>query len=106
MSQARLLQLLQQKRGYFEALLDLSEEEASLPTQEWVSVLEQKKILLSCIEELDDQLSPFRQKLHTLTEEMHEELEQMKQLVKKILFLDTQNQNARKHLFMKTDEKP
>ena len=104
MSDQQFLQLLQRKRGFFEALLDLSEEESQLPTQEWISVLEQKKILLSCIEEIDQELHDFRAAFQELSQEMHEELDHMRQLVKQILFLDTQNQQARKHLYQRTDE--
>jgi predicted component of type VI protein secretion system len=104
MSEKRLLGLLQRKRGYFEAMIDLSEDEASLDTSDWVSVLEQKKVLLSCIEEIDTELEPFRSTFHDLSQEMQEELDLMRSLVKKLLFLDTQNQKERKHLFQKGNE--
>jgi predicted component of type VI protein secretion system len=101
MSEKRLLGLLQRKRGYFEALLDLAEEEASLDFSDWMSILEQKKILLSCIEDIDTELEPFRASFQILSHEMQEELDSMRSLVKQLLFLDTQNQKERKHLLQK-----
>lgn len=98
MSEEKLLHLLQKKRGFFEAILDLSEDEEYLPVPDWISVLEQKKVLLSCIDEIDYELSPFKAKLHNLSQEVTEELEKTRTVVEKILHLDSQVQRARKKL--------
>lgn len=98
MSEEKLLQLLQKKRGFFEAILDLSEEEQHLPVPDWISVLEQKKVLLSCIDEIDSELSPFKSKLQTLSQEIAEELEHTRNVVEKILHLDSKNQAIRKKM--------
>ncbi len=96
MKELELLHLLQKKRGFFESILELSELEAELTLSEWISVLEQKKVLLSCIEEIDQELSPFRQQLANLSHEVTEELETLKIVIKQILHLDSQNQECRK----------
>lgn len=96
MKELELLQLLQKKRGFFEAILELSEMEAELTLTEWISVLEQKKVLLSCIEEIDQELGPFKQQLAKLSHEVTEELETLKLVIRQILHLDSQNQEIRK----------
>jgi hypothetical protein len=96
MKEDRLLHLLQKKKGFFEAILELTEYEATLPTEEWISNLEQKKVLLSCVEEIDAELMPFKQSLHMLSQEISEELESIRQVIKRILHIDIINQEKRK----------
>jgi len=96
MKEEKLLSLLQKKRGFFEAILDLTENEESLPMPEWISILEQKKILLSCIEEIDAELAPFKQSLHVISCEISEEIDAIRHVIEKILHLDSYNKNKRK----------
>lgn len=96
MSEEKLLHLLQKKKGFFEAILDLTEEEVNLPLDAWISTLEQKKILLSCIEEIDSELAPFQKALHDLTQDINEELENIRSVVKRILHIDALNQKHRR----------
>lgn len=96
MREEKLLHLLKKKKGFFEAMLDLSEEESNLSIDEWVASLEQKKILLSCIEEIDAELMPFKQSLHNISQEISEELEHIRTVIKRILHLDGINQEKRK----------
>lgn len=91
-----LLHLLKKKRGFFETILDLSEDELDLPVSDWIGRLEQKKILLSCVDEIDEQLKPFKQKVQHLSHEVHEELDTIRQVIHDILHLDTLNQEKRK----------
>lgn len=96
MKEEKLLHLLRKKKGFFEAMLDLSEEESEMPIDAWVASLEQKKILLSCIEEIDAELMPFKESLHDLSQEISEELEHIRMVIKRILHLDGINQEIRK----------
>lgn len=96
MKEEKLLLLLQKKKGFFEALLELTENEAHLTLPEWISVLEQKKILLSCIDEIDLELDSFKERFHILTQEVHEEIEQIRKVIERILHLDQKNQTKRK----------
>lgn len=98
MSDDKLLHLLRKKRGFFEAILDLSEEEEALPVHDWISVLEQKKVLLSCIDEIDSELAPFKATLHNLSQEVTEELTKTRSIVKRILDMDSRNQNMRRRM--------
>ncbi|MCH9611426.1 MAG: hypothetical protein K0U13_02360 [Chlamydiae bacterium] len=98
MAQEKLLHLLQKKRGFFEAILDLSEEESSLNVPDWISVLEQKKVLLSCIDEIDGEIAPFKAKLHNLSQEVSDELKKTRTIVKRILDLDDRNQEVRRKM--------
>ena len=103
MSEEKLLQLLQKKRGFFEAILDLSEDEEHLPVPDWISVLEQKKVLLSCIDEIDCEISPFKAKLNNLSQEVTDELAKTRSVVEKILDIDTRNQELRRQMLRNTD---
>ncbi len=96
MREEKLLHLLQRKKGFFEAILDLTETEEPLSFQEWVSILEQKKVLLSCIEEIDMQLLPYKQAMHTLSQDISDEIEGIKRVIERILHLDSFNQEKRK----------
>ncbi len=96
MKEEKLLTLLQKKKGFFEALLELTENEIHLPMPEWISVLEQKKILLSCIDEIDHELDTFKERFHILTQDVHEEIEQIRKVIERILHLDQRNQEKRK----------
>jgi hypothetical protein len=96
MKEEKLLHLLRKKKGFFETILELSQEEAVLPLSEWISALEQKKILLSCIEEIDAELMPWKQSMHNLSQEISEELESIRTVIKEILHLDVINLEKRK----------
>jgi hypothetical protein len=96
MREEKLLHLLKKKRGFFEAILELTEEESELALPDWISALEQKKILLSCIEEIDAELMPFKQSLHNLSQEISDELENIRSVIKRILHIDVINQEKRK----------
>jgi uncharacterized coiled-coil protein SlyX len=96
MKEEKLLLLLQRKKGFFETMLELSEEESKLPLEQWLASLEQKTILLSCIEEIDDEIAPFKDSLHTISQEIAEELEHIRTVIKRILHLDGINQEKRK----------
>ncbi|MCH9609651.1 MAG: hypothetical protein S4CHLAM45_00380 [Chlamydiales bacterium] len=102
MSEKKLLQLLKKKRGFFEAILDLTEEEGSLPIPEWISNLEQKKVLLSCVDEVDEMLQPFKASFANLSQEIDEELDTIKDVVGKILKLDSHNYEKRRQQFDET----
>lgn len=96
MSEKKLVGLLQQKRGYFETILDLTKEEAALQVPEWITNLEQKRILLNCIEEVDQEIHSFQAAFVHLSQEATEELDKIRGIVKTILQLDTQNTEQRK----------
>lgn len=103
MKEEKLLHLLRKKKGFFETILDLTETEAHLPVQDWISVLEQKKILLSCIDEVDDEIRPFQRTMHDLSQEISDELESIRRVIQRILHIDSQNQVKRKQE-LKCDE--
>lgn len=96
MSEHKILSLLQRKRGFFEAILDITEMEDSLPLSEWVSMLEQKRVLLKCIDEIDRELLPYKDSLNAISQEISEELSDLQKIVKKILEIDSVNVFKRK----------
>lgn len=96
MKEEKLLHLLRKKKSFFEAILELTETEANLSIPEWISVLEQKKVLLSCIDDLDIEIRSFQRKLTDLSQEVTEELEAIRTVIQRILHRDTLNQEKRK----------
>lgn len=96
MSEDQLLYLLKKKRGFFEAILELTEEEKHFSLDEWIKGLKQKKTLLACIEKIDKELSFFRASLDHLSQELTEEVERIKEVIQEILYLDKINQEQRK----------
>lgn len=96
MDEDKLLLLLQKKRGFFEAILDLSEDNLHLPVKDLISVLEQKRILLSCIEEIDEELKPYKSSLHTLPQEVTEEIESIREIIEDILDLNEKSMKQKK----------
>lgn len=96
MSEQKLLTLLQQKRGYFETILDLTKEESHLKVPDWITNLEQKRVLLNCIDEIDQEIHVFQAAFANLSQEATEELDKIRGIVKNILKLDTHNTEKRK----------
>ncbi len=103
MLEEKLLLLLKKKKGFFETILDLTETEVDLPVSEWISILEQKKILLSCVDEVDAELKAFQSAAYNLSQDISEELDAIRNVIQNILHLDTLNQKKRKQEF-KLDE--
>jgi hypothetical protein len=97
MKEEKLLQLLQKKKGYFEAILELSQTEEIEAITEWIASLEQKKVLLSCIEQIDEQLKPFQESLNNISQEITEELDNIRLIIQQILHTDQMNQEKRKN---------
>lgn len=104
MNEEKLLHLLRKKKGFFEAILEITEEESNLSVQEWISALENKKILLSCIEEIDTELMPFKQSMHVISQDTSEELDKIRLVIKRILHIDVINQEKRKKELRPSDE--
>lgn len=98
MKDEKLLVLLQKKKGFFETILELCHEEVHLPVHKWTSVLEQKKILLACIEEIDEEIALFKDSFHELSQEITDELDEIRKMIEKILHLDTHTTEKRKHI--------
>lgn len=105
MNEEKLLHLLRKKKNFFEVILELTENESTLSISEWISVLEQKKILLSCIDDLDREIRSFQRKLTDLSQEITDELEAIRTVIRRILQRDTLNQEKRK-IAIKNDESP
>ncbi|WP_348663702.1 hypothetical protein [Chlamydia vaughanii] len=97
MKEHALLLLLKKKKGFFLAILDLTETEPSLTTVELEKVLQQKKILLSCIEKVDNQIKEFRYCFTSvLPQDIQEELTDIREIITQILDTDKLNYLQRK----------
>lgn len=105
MKEEKLLQLLKKKRGFFEAILELSTSEPSLSLEEWVQSLKQKKVLLSCVEKVDEELKNFKDAFENISQELGEEIDKIKDVIQEILYLDTINSSSRKKS-LKANETP
>ena len=92
----KLLTLLKKKLGFFEAILDLTHDEKMCDIPDWISMLEQKKVLLSCIEEIDEEIYPFKATFNNLSQDVSEQLDTIRDTVQEILKLDAENYDKRK----------
>ena|SRR6185503_856484 len=99
MNESQLLALLQKKKSFFESILELTELEAALPVKELINSLEQKTILLSCIEEVDEELQHYKAALGNLSQEMQDEMDKIKEIVDCIMRLNAENVKQRKLQF-------
>jgi hypothetical protein len=99
MSERKLVSLLQQKRTLFETILDLTESESDLAVKAWIINLKQKELILSCIDDVDDEIQKYKSHFSYLSEEVTGELERIKHLVAHILHLDSENLKKRKQGF-------
>ncbi|AAP98536.1 hypothetical protein CpB0607 [Chlamydia pneumoniae TW-183] len=92
--------LLKKKKGLFLAILDLTQTESSLTTPELEKVLKQKKIFLSCIDRVDLQIKEFRHAFSSeLPQDIQEELEEIRDVIIRILDTDKRNYAQKKKEF-------
>ncbi|ANH78383.1 hypothetical protein [Candidatus Chlamydia sanziniae] len=92
MNEEALLFLLQKKKGLFLAILDLTKTEYALTPVELEKVLQQKKILLACIEKIDHQIKDFRHAfVSVLPQDIQEELTHIRKVITQILKTDKLN---------------
>ena len=108
-----LYRLLKKECGYYRAILDITEEEndkfnARRPLPEITPLMKKKKILLSCIREIDSALSPLKtywrqQNTHDgpFAAKVQRELTLLEKLLHEILELDDANNRMLKDLLSK-----
>lgn len=99
-----LYRLLKKQAGYYEAILDLAEEEFiklnhCRSTPELLPLMKRKQVLLSCIEEIDRALVPIKKHWQAHKQEqcpgnarVQEELCRLEKLLARIIEIDTKNQ--------------
>lgn len=99
MKEETLLSLLKKKKGFFEAILDLTEQETQSSVEHWQELLQKKQILLGCIEDIDSQLKNFEQSMHTLSYDVIEQLKDLHCIISQIMELGSLNlKEKKKHL--------
>lgn len=90
MQEPSILSLLQKKKKFFLAILNLTQTEDRLPLKHLQSILKQKKTLLSCIQNVDQQLKRLAPSL-PLTDDSREELANIRSIIETILEIDKKN---------------
>ncbi|WP_213318700.1 hypothetical protein [Chlamydiifrater volucris] len=91
------LYLLKKKKGFFLAVLKLTEAESSLSLSDLEQSLRQKRILLSCIKRVDEELESFQNYLkETSSPKIHQELIEIRLLIEKVLSLDETHYTQRR----------
>ncbi|WP_213358056.1 hypothetical protein [Chlamydiifrater phoenicopteri] len=91
------LHLLKKKKGFFSAILKLTEVESSLSLSDLEQSLRQKRILLSCIKRVDEKLEPFQSYLKEAPSiEIYKELTEIRLLIEKVLSLDETHYTQRR----------
>lgn len=100
MNENKLIALLKKKKSFFETILELTELEATLPLKELINSLEQKTVLLACIEDIDEELKLYKSAMHNLSQEMQHEMDQTQEIINCIVTLNTENIKQRKMQFI------
>ena len=104
--EAILLRLLQKEHCYYQAVLELTEQENQLlksktPSPKAVFALEKKRqILLACVEEIEDALRPVKKYWDAKTDRsdsesqsVEQELKSIHKVLQKLIDLDKENQS-------------
>jgi flagellar biosynthesis/type III secretory pathway chaperone len=96
-----LFDLLQKEVQYYQAILDITENESrkftkKRPLEEILPLIKKRKILLKCIEEIHSQLIPLKKEWETLAtppmkKEITKELKKIDKLMSSIFSLDDKN---------------
>ena len=99
-----LYHLLKKQKGYYAAILDLTEQEEralfkKTPLQEVFPLVKKKGILMTCVEEINLALTPIKKRwmekkdpANPFTAKVEETLENLNKELKKILEMDQMNQ--------------
>lgn len=98
----KLFHLLEKKRGFFETILELCQEESEAGAV-YREHLEQKHIILSHIEEIDHELKNFQSSFTTLPEKVLHEMEKIKNLMEAILEFERFNIVKRKKILKESE---
>jgi hypothetical protein len=115
-----LYHLLKKEHGYYKAIMEISQQEyANLesrqPFTQIAPLLKKKKILLTCISEIDAALAPLKKywqskkdRSDPYSEKIKIELDALNKLLKEILQMDLVSQKNLEHhlLTLKEKEKP
>lgn len=80
MTDEDIADILQKELGYYKVILELSLEEQS--SQNTDSINRKKKIIMSCIHDLEDQIKPFKKNLQH--EKTRKNLAQIKKTIENI----------------------
>ncbi|SCA63675.1 Uncharacterized protein SCG7086_AZ_00100 [Chlamydiales bacterium SCGC AG-110-P3] len=103
----KLLALLLKEQGYYQAIYDITEDEhgrlvRGRPLNEVMGLLKKKKILVTCIDEIDNMLAPLRniwiehKDDSAVCIEIQQTVSQLDETLKKTLVLDQRNQQLMK----------
>ncbi len=106
-----LYQLLRKERGYYKAIQEIGKEEyekltSHAPLSDLKPLLKKKKIILSCISEIEASMRPLKNywqakidKSDSISQKIKEELDILNKLLREILQLDLLSQKMmEKHL--------
>jgi hypothetical protein len=99
----QLRALLQKEKGYYDSIWDITQQEAEKlqrgrPLTETINLLKKKKILVTCIEEIESMIKPLRElwmQHHSdcaLAIEIRALIKQLDEQLKQTLDLDKKNQ--------------
>ncbi len=85
MKEEELLELLQKKRGFFEAILELTHVERTLSAERLAGHLREKQLLLSCIDAIDSELDRFAMSFYSVSQDVTDELDEIKRIALQVL---------------------
>jgi hypothetical protein len=101
-----LLELLRKEQGYYLSILEIAKEESKKvsmnePFKEIKPLLNKKKILLTCIGEIEKKLTPLKKywqgktdRSDVLSKQIKDQLDALNEILKEILRLDSISQKT------------
>lgn len=114
--QQSLFALLDKKKGYYLAILEISDEEhrklqAKCALNHIIKLMKKKKILLSCIDECDEKIAPLKEvwakdkhSCEQLALSIKKKLNELDELIRKIIALDDSNRKLFEELICNISE--
>lgn len=105
------IELMQKQHAYYQAIWEITQEESErlkkgLSIQ---NLLNKKRIFICCIDEIEEQMAPFRKKMDLCSNEEKNEIETLcktvKKLLEKMLAKDQENQKILQEQLLSLKEK-
>lgn len=112
-----LYRLLKKEQGYYDAIFELTQVETDLLKKKkdpktLTSVIKKKKVLFSCIDEIETAISPLKKLWKSKSKEadphfllVKRELHSLDELLKKILQMDQSNQKLMRSYLLDLKQK-
>jgi hypothetical protein len=112
-----LLELLEKELGFYRVTLELSRAEHQKfcnkrPMTEILSIMKKRKIILECIDEIEEQVRPLKKEWESkgelksfISEDIQEILKTLEDIIKEIIALSEENgRMLEQHMYLLTEQ--